>query len=60
MINVVAVMSNSVAGIEAFWAQCPACAWRCHRQPHDHQRTAIRCAERHQTRAHDEEKERRS
>lgn len=51
-INVVAIVSNEVAGIEAFWAQCPACGWRCHRRPHDHQGTAARCAQRHQDSAH--------
>jgi len=46
--HTVFVVASGVCGIDAFHALCPECpGWRCHRQAHDSQDTAVRCAHRH-------------
>jgi hypothetical protein len=46
--HTVFVVASGVCGIDAFHALCPDCpGWRCHRQAHDSQDTAVRCAQRH-------------
>jgi len=47
----VAIMANTVAGVDAYWASCLDCSWRCHKVPHDTQAQAVRCAERHSCQA---------
>jgi hypothetical protein len=49
--HTVFVVASGVCGIDAFHALCPDCpGWRCHRQAHDSQDTAVRCAHRHSSR----------
>lgn len=43
----IAIVSEAVLGIEAFYASCLECDWRCHRKPHESEATAVRCAGRH-------------
>lgn len=43
----VAIVETTVLGIDAYHASCLECGWRCHRQAHDDEDTAVRCAGRH-------------
>ena len=43
----VAIVENTVCGINAYRARCLRCGWECHQQPHDAQRTAVRHAQAH-------------
>jgi hypothetical protein len=41
------IIEETVLGIPAWHARCPSCGWRCHKQAHDTEAQAIKCAERH-------------
>lgn len=43
----VAIVEQTVLAVKAYYAQCLDCGWRCHRQPHDRQSTAVRHAHTH-------------
>lgn len=47
MIFQVNIIESVVCGISAFHAECPDCGWRCHRKPHDGDKQAVKCAEKH-------------
>jgi hypothetical protein len=43
----VAIVCRTVFEVDAFYAQCLECEWRCHARPHDDKSTAVGCAQRH-------------
>ena len=43
----IAIVETTVLGVDAYHASCLECGWRCHRQAHPAEDTAVRCAHRH-------------
>ena len=43
----VGIYASTVCGLDAYYAECLECGWRCHRQPHERQAQAVKCGQRH-------------